>query len=104
MWRTSILMAAEALIKAISKADVHRICAEQVVVNLATAVKELVENSLDAGARCVDIRVTDYGSGGVEVSDDGAGIEPANFEALGIIKIFIRRPSSGIFLARIFVI
>ena len=40
-------------IQAIDKGDVHRICSGQVVLNLATAIKELVENSIDAGATSV---------------------------------------------------
>jgi hypothetical protein len=40
-------------IEAIDKSAVHRICSGQVVLSLATAVKELVENSLDAGASCI---------------------------------------------------
>lgn len=40
-------------IEAIDKAAVHRICSGQVVLTLATAVKELVENSLDAGASSI---------------------------------------------------
>jgi len=45
--------AAVASIKPIDKRSVHRICCNQVVTDLATAVKELVENSLDAGATIV---------------------------------------------------
>lgn len=37
-------------IRAIDSRSVHRICSGQVVLSLGTAVKELVENSLDAGA------------------------------------------------------
>lgn len=38
---------------AIDKKSVHRICSGQVVLTLATAVKELLENSIDAGASII---------------------------------------------------
>jgi DNA mismatch repair protein PMS2 len=39
-----------AVVQAIDKASVHRICSGQVVLSLAVAVKELIENSIDANA------------------------------------------------------
>ncbi|KAG8009051.1 Mismatch repair endonuclease PMS2, partial [Nibea albiflora] len=69
-------------IKAIDKHSVHQICSGQVVLTLATAVKELVENSVDAGATNIDVRLKECGAELVEVSDNGKGVEEANFEGL----------------------
>ncbi|XP_021348194.1 mismatch repair endonuclease PMS2-like isoform X3 [Mizuhopecten yessoensis] len=69
-------------IKAIDKGSVHRICSGQVVLTLATAVKELIENSIDAGATTVEVKLRDYGSQLVEVVDNGSGVEEKNFEGL----------------------
>ncbi|EDO31419.1 predicted protein [Nematostella vectensis] len=66
----------------IDRKSVHQICSGQVVLSLATAMKELLENSLDAGATSVDVRLKEHGSHSIEVSDNGAGVEPQNFEAL----------------------
>lgn len=40
-------------IRAIDKTSIHRITSGQVVIDLQTAVKELLENSLDAGATTI---------------------------------------------------
>lgn len=69
-------------IKPISKDTVHRICSGQVVLTLAVAMKELVENAIDAGANIIDIHLKEYGSELLEVSDNGSGVHQDNFQAL----------------------
>ncbi|GCB69934.1 hypothetical protein scyTo_0005572 [Scyliorhinus torazame] len=69
-------------IKPIDRQSVHQICSGQVVLSLSTAVKELVENSLDAGATNIDIRLKEFGADLIEVSDNGNGVEEKNFEGL----------------------
>ncbi|KAJ8938444.1 hypothetical protein NQ314_011480 [Rhamnusium bicolor] len=70
------------IIKAINRDTVHKICSGQVVLSLAIAMKELVENSIDAGATRIDILLKEYGSELLEVSDNGSGVLKQNFEAL----------------------
>ncbi|XP_062136957.1 mismatch repair endonuclease PMS2 [Drosophila sulfurigaster albostrigata] len=74
--------AASGQIQAIAKDTVHKICSGQVVLSLAVAVKELVENSIDAGATLVEIKLKDQGLQGVEVSDNGCGVEESNLEGM----------------------
>ncbi|KAJ8915847.1 hypothetical protein NQ315_004660 [Exocentrus adspersus] len=69
-------------IKPIHREVVHKICSGQVVLSLAIAVKELVENSIDAGATRIDIHLIEYGSELIEVSDNGTGVLRKDFEAL----------------------
>ncbi|XP_060178720.1 DNA mismatch repair protein PMS1 isoform X1 [Lycium barbarum] len=71
-------------IKAINKGVVHRICAGQVILDLPSAVKELVENSLDAGATSIEVSLKDYGAESFQVIDNGCGISPNNFKVLAL--------------------
>lgn len=51
----------EGSIRSLPAVSAHRIVAGQAVADMASAVKELVDNALDAGARSVNIRLISYG-------------------------------------------
>ncbi len=58
----------------------NKIAAGEVVERASSVVKELVENSIDAGSKNITIEIEESGSSIIRISDDGQGIHPHDIE------------------------
>jgi len=68
-------------IQLLSPALVHRIAAGEVLKGRNSVIKELVENSIDAGAKKIQVKVISGGFDLIEVSDNGSGMTQADLMA-----------------------
>ncbi|XP_066202491.1 PMS1 protein homolog 1 isoform X1 [Saccopteryx leptura] len=61
--------------KQLPAATVRLLSSSQVITSVVSVVKELIENSLDAGATSIDVKLENYGFDKIEVRDNGEGIK-----------------------------
>ena len=60
----------------------------QVILSPAIALKELLENSLDAGATNIEVKLIDQGSKSIIINDNGSGVKEVDFESLSEYLLF----------------
>lgn len=71
-------------IKSISTRDVAKITSGQVIIDLVSVVKELVENAIDASSDKIKVSFNSHGTVSVEVADNGRGIDSDDFASLAL--------------------
>ncbi|XP_026127225.1 PMS1 protein homolog 1 [Carassius auratus] len=70
--------------KALPAETVRLLCSSQVITSVLNVVKELVENSLDAGSSSLEVKLDNYGLDRIEVRDNGSGIKATDVPVMAV--------------------
>ncbi|KAA0715537.1 PMS1 protein -like protein 1 DNA mismatch repair protein [Triplophysa tibetana] len=70
--------------KALPAETVRLLCSSQVITSVLNVVKELIENSLDAGSSSLEVKLENYGLDRIEVRDNGSGIKATDVPVMAV--------------------
>ncbi|XP_041593301.1 PMS1 protein homolog 1 isoform X2 [Vulpes lagopus] len=70
--------------KQLPAATVRLLSSSQIITSVVSVVKELLENSLDAGATSIDVKLENYGFDKIEVRDNGEGIKAIDAPVMAV--------------------
>uniref|UniRef100_A0A672RRH3 PMS1 protein homolog 1-like n=1 Tax=Sinocyclocheilus grahami TaxID=75366 RepID=A0A672RRH3_SINGR len=70
--------------KALPPETVRLLCSSQVITSVLNVVKELAENSLDAGSSSLEVKLENYGLDRIEVRDNGSGIKATDVPVMAV--------------------
>uniref|UniRef100_A0A8C6D1J3 PMS1 homolog 1, mismatch repair system component n=1 Tax=Moschus moschiferus TaxID=68415 RepID=A0A8C6D1J3_MOSMO len=79
--------------KQLPAATVRLLSSSQIITSVVSVVKELIENSLDAGATSIDVKLENYGFDKIEVRDNGEGIKAIDAPVMAV-KYYTSKISS----------
>uniref|UniRef100_A0A8D0IKZ3 PMS1 homolog 1, mismatch repair system component n=3 Tax=Sus scrofa TaxID=9823 RepID=A0A8D0IKZ3_PIG len=74
----------KARMKQLPAATVRLLSSSQIITSVVSVVKELIENSLDAGATSIDVKLENYGFDKIEVRDNGEGIKAVDAPVMAV--------------------
>ncbi|XP_037379592.1 PMS1 protein homolog 1 [Talpa occidentalis] len=70
--------------KQLPAATVRLLSSSQIITSVVSVVKELIENSLDAGATSIEVKLENYGFDKIEVRDNGKGIKAIDAPVMAV--------------------
>jgi DNA mismatch repair protein MutL len=83
-------------VRQLSQVEINRIAAGEVIERPASAIKELVENAIDAGASSIEVIAQNRGLSFLRVSDDGCGMDEADLSLCVERHATSKLPAAGL--------
>lgn len=83
----------QARMKQLPAATVRLLSSSQTITSVVSVVKELIENSLDAGATSIEVKLENYGFDKIEIRDNGEGIKAVDVPVMAV-KYYTSKISS----------